>query len=143
MLDESVLRAVSLYFYLSLPDEKRAHSASISAINKIQKLPSSTNRAMIVNILHRIRPKAMRFRVRFWPFKKGEVTWVMPNPKLDLQIWRNFTQRAVAEESEAVLFSRILGFTDSEIAAGLNVSEGTVRYRVGRGLRTLGGIAGG
>ena len=36
-------------------------------------------------------------------------------------------------------FRAFLGFSDQEIAAGLGVTAGTVRYRVGRGLRHLGG----
>ncbi len=42
-------------------------------------------------------------------------------------------------EVEAVLLSKILGFSDNEIAEGLGVTSGTVRYRIGRGLRHLGG----
>jgi hypothetical protein len=57
----------------------------------------------------------------------------------DLGVWTSFLATAHPEESEAVLLSHILGFTDVEIATGIGVSEGTVRYRVGRGLRHLGG----
>lgn len=57
----------------------------------------------------------------------------------DFVAWKAFFNSTEAVESEAVLLSQILKFTDSEIAWALGVSEGTVRYRTGHGLRKLGG----
>jgi len=38
-----------------------------------------------------------------------------------------------------VLWSQVLGFSDSDIAVGLSVTEGTIRHRLSRGMRTMGG----
>lgn len=57
----------------------------------------------------------------------------------DLSLWISFQSAGDPKEVEAVLLSKVLGFTDDEIAQGLQVTPGTVRYRVGRGLRQLGG----
>jgi hypothetical protein len=141
MVDSSVMRAVSLYFFLSVPDEKKAHTASLMALSKIRRLPTTKNKSLIIHVLHGLKSKAPKLRVHHWPFKKEEKAWVV-SEALDLQAWWSFTARADQVESEAVLLSRVLGFTDSEIAAGLGVTDGTVRYRVGRGLRVLGGLAG-
>lgn len=143
MVDASVLQSVSLYFFLTVPDEKRAHAASLLAVDKINRIKSPDKKPAIIEILHGLRGRARRMRPHHWPFKKNEESWVLPENKVDIQIWRNFAQKADGNEIEAVLFSRVLGFRDDEIAAGLGVSEGTVRYRVGRGLRVLGAIAGG
>ncbi len=141
MVDSSVLRSVSLYFFLTIPDEKKAHAASLAALTQIRRLPSTTNKSLIISILHRLKDKAGKMRVHHWPFKKDDKSWMVPET-LDLHAWRSFTSRAEQSECEAVLLSRVLGFSDSEIATGLGVTDGTVRYRVGRGLRVLGGLAG-
>lgn len=138
-MDEALLRSVSLYFHLTIEDERRAHAASLNALSQIRRMPSKTNKALIILILHKLRAKASRLRIHHWPFKKEETSW--SHGKLDMQVWRTFMSRAYDTEVEAVLLSRVLGFSDIDIANGLGVSEGTIRYRVGRGLRTLGGIA--
>ncbi len=59
---------------------------------------------------------------------------------VDLTSWKAFFNSVDPVEVEAVLLSQILGFSDLEISDALGVSEGTVRYRTGHGLRKLGGF---
>jgi hypothetical protein len=67
--------------------------------------------------------------------------YILP-PGVSLGAWRQFHKEAADDELMSVVWSQIVGFEDSVISQGLGVSEGTVRYRVGRGLRQLGQLLG-
>ena len=59
---------------------------------------------------------------------------------VELGLWQNFVREANAEEFLALLWSRVLKFSDLDISKGLGVTEGTVRHRVGRALKILGSL---
>ncbi len=66
--------------------------------------------------------------------------WMIPTD-LDLGPWREFQKLATQDELLAVIWSKVLEIQDHDIAQGLGISEGTVRYRLGRALRKLGSMA--
>jgi DNA-directed RNA polymerase specialized sigma24 family protein len=49
-----------------------------------------------------------------------------------------FHRSASDEEIVAASLSKLLGFAEQDIAVGLNVSIGTVRYRIGKAVRQIG-----
>lgn len=98
----------------------------------------SAHRAEWVRALHRGRKKLKIPTSVQWNGPSELEGFFIPTD-LDLAVWAAFLSTAHFEECEAVLLSHMIGFSDMEIATGLGVSEGTVRYRVGRGLRHLGG----
>ena len=60
----------------------------------------------------------------------------------EMASWIRFSKEASVDERHAVIFSRILKFSDGDVASGLGVSAGTLRHRLGRGVRALGRAAG-
>ncbi|MCB0419624.1 MAG: hypothetical protein KDD61_01420, partial [Bdellovibrionales bacterium] len=68
---------------------------------------------------------------------EGDLAFQLPDG-VDLGAWRQFAKDADREELLAVIWSKILKLSDEVIAAGIHVTPGTVRHRVGRGLRLLG-----
>lgn len=134
MMDEAIIRALSLYFYLNLFDTKAAFSAAQKALSTWNDLGSNV-RSEVIPIATKVlqHSKGTKF---FAPASViGE--FKVPNG-LHIDQWREFQKRGDTAEIEAVLWSQVLGFTDQEIADGLGITEGTVRHRVSRGLRELG-----
>ena len=54
--------------------------------------------------------------------------------------WRDFKKQSTDEEFLTVLWSTVLKVPEEKIARGLNISVGTVRYRLGKGLKKLGDL---
>ena len=57
---------------------------------------------------------------------------------VDLAPWCDFLKEAEDEVILVMIFSKILLLPDQDIARGMGISIGTVRYRLGSGLRLLG-----
>jgi len=62
--------------------------------------------------------------------------------KVELGPWREFKRVAENEEFSAILWTLILEFPASRVAAGLRTTEGTIKLRVSRGLKKLGRLHG-
>jgi hypothetical protein len=138
--DASVAQAVAKYFFLSCLDVQKAFSASLKVLADLHanNWMDEKHRSEWVRALHRGRHRLKVLSNPRWSEVQGIDGFLIPS-SLDLGIWSSFLTTAHPEECEAVLLSRILKFSDVEIASGIGVSEGTIRYRVGRGLRHLGG----
>jgi hypothetical protein len=52
--------------------------------------------------------------------------------------WFEFRKHADREELSAVLWTKILGVSEEALAQAQSLTLGTVRFRVGRGLKHLG-----
>lgn len=61
-------------------------------------------------------------------------------PSADLGPWCDFLKEAEDEAVLVVILSKILLFPEKDIARGMKISIGTVRYRLGYGLRCLGSM---
>lgn len=138
--DASVVGAVAKYFFLSCLDVQKTFSASLKILSDLHanNWMDNKHRSEWVRALHRGRHRLKVLSNPRWSEVKDIDGFLIP-VDFDLGIWSSFITSAHPEESEAVLLSRVLGFSDAEIATGIGVSEGTIRYRVGRGLRHLGG----
>ena len=136
-----VVECVAKYFFFTCLDEQLSFSVSLKVLSelKARNRLDQEHRGHWVQTLHKWRTKVNHLRPRPWhdsPLEKGFIL----SEEFDLAGWVSFQSNADAHEVEAVLLSRILAFKDEEIAEGLDVTVGTVRYRVGRGLRHLGGL---
>jgi hypothetical protein len=138
----TVVDAVAKYFFFICLDQQLSFAASLKVLAELKRHNrlDDEHRADWVSALHRWRGKVHRLRPRPWTAGDGDAKGFLLPEDFELAIWVSFLAAADPIEVEAVLFSRILGFTDPEIARGLGVTEGTVRYRVGRALRHLGGF---
>jgi hypothetical protein len=136
----SVEEAVVKYFFFLCLDEQVSFAASLKVLAdlKTANFLDDDHRSQWVQTVHRWKPKIKRMRGRNWSDSPTVPGFLLPQD-LEVERWVSFMASAEAEEVEAVLLSRILGFSDEEISQGLDVTEGTVRYRIGRGLRHLGG----
>ena len=62
------------------------------------------------------------------------------NKSIQLSHWFDFLKESDPEIITPVIFHKILNVSDVDIAKGLNISNGTLRYRLGKGLMELGEI---
>lgn len=143
MISDSHVRWIALFFLFSLLDEKVAVQATQRTITSLKaRTPEA------------VKEDEASFRVRlistcfqFWSQYKKSVPkgkhlmtfagWSLPD-HADLGPWARFQKEASDEELLSVVLSRLLGFSEDEMAKGLQISEGTARYRVARGVRLLG-----
>jgi hypothetical protein len=158
MVTNEQVRRIALFFLFSLMDEKTAlHAAgrviaSVKAAYPAGKPQTISNAELIKSCWgqwpqHR---KLARTHVGNQAKVPNNVAqsstlipssaWALPE-RADLGPWMKFHRSAADEEIVAVTLMNILGFSENEIAHGLNVSVGTVRYRVGNAIRKLGANA--
>ena len=137
-MDERLIRSVALFFYLNLLDSKLAFGASQRALMNWRELSRNgkPSYSELISMVHQVLPKAGRFRLENLP---QETSWKMSD-QVDLAPWIEFQKRSEQKEFWAVLWSQVVGVPEAEIAEAFEVSEGTIRYRINRGLRTLGAV---
>lgn len=131
---------VAKYFYFSGFDEQLTFACSFRVLGELKSRGwlEAGYRDHWVNVLSKWRGKMKSVSPRDRAGYAHEKGFEVP-ADFKMEAWSNFIANGEPSEVEAVLLSRILDFTDEEIAGGLGVTRGTVRYRVGRGLRHLGG----
>jgi DNA-directed RNA polymerase specialized sigma24 family protein len=139
-VEAPVIDMVAKYFFFCSLDEQVSFTASLKALTELKHNDwlGGKDRSRWVQVLSKWKPKLKSLRGKQWAHSPVEHGFSLPKD-FDLNAWNHFLNSGEATEVEAVLFSRILNFTEDEIADGLGVTAGTVRYRVGRGLRHLGG----
>jgi hypothetical protein len=101
--------------------------------------PESNPSVVLVLVTQQIWVKMRGNFFRGHPFITGDSGWQLPD-RLDLSPWKEFQKIAPEDELLAVIWSQILGLKDEDISTALGFSEGTLRYRMGRALRKLGGV---
>jgi hypothetical protein len=145
MLSESQVRSVALFFLYAVLDEHAALPIAdkTSAIlkNKLSRVAEESIDAKRIFI--------STCKTQFDKIKKnlirGQMSLTLSNALIlpedvSLAAWVRFHKESPDDELLAVIFSRIMGFTEHDIAGAMDVSEGTANYRLGRGLRRLGEI---
>lgn len=150
MITDEQVRAIALFFLFALMDEKIALRAAEKAVASLKathgRAPGSENAAKVEDhSLIRAVKKSFDQHVKLAPRNRAvsvpDSMWKLPSgfdAKTGIQAWTRFQQDSGENEIVAVIFSRVLGFRDEDIADGLNVSLGTARYRIGKGMRQLG-----
>ena len=136
-------RSIALFFFYALMDEQRAIEATSKAIQHYrarmaknpEKKPAVTLVAATAEIWKSESHRMIRGRQNF-AFGPG---WNLP-AGLDIGPWKEFQKTAQEDEFLAVIWSQILQISDEDIAMGLNISIGTLRYRLGKALRKLGAL---
>jgi hypothetical protein len=145
MLDEAQIKSVALFFFFACMDERTAFESTTRTIEKCQKriqrglMPADDVTAVIVNYTFQFWQKWEHSPSRAQAAVSHEAGWILPE-KSDFGAWQEFKRSADPDEFLAVVWSKLLKFSDQQIAQGLGVTVGTVRHRVGRGLRHLGQV---
>lgn len=135
-----VIETVAKYFFFLTLNEQLTFAVGFRVLAdlKAKDLLEKDEPAELIQVLHKWKTKLHQISPRDWSHFPDEAGFEWPKD-FKMDAWKNFLGVGEADEVEALLLSRFLGFGDEHVADGLNVSVGTVRYRVGRGLRHLGG----
>ncbi|MCB0351403.1 MAG: hypothetical protein KDD38_09485 [Bdellovibrionales bacterium] len=145
MQENEFSEKIALYFYFSCLDESRAQASTIRVLKKIRQesLHSSLNSnwprpSDVVKITSEFNKRSKKLsKPTTLAFSTGYI--VLPEGS-NWGPWFEFRKVADDKEFNAVLYSNILKIPDEEIAEGLGISLGAIRYRIGRGLKILGNI---
>ncbi len=140
-METSVIETVAKYFYFFSLEDRITFSASFRVLGDLKSNGwiDTAHKDRWIHVLNKWRGRMHRIPRREWNPSEDHDGFIEPK-NFNRIAWMNFLNHADHLEVEAVVLSQILNFTDEEIAKGLGVSVGTVRYRVGRGLRQLGGF---
>ncbi len=142
-MTEVDVKSIALFFYFAFLDDKKAIEASVQALafgrEKKQKAPQTKDVVILVSATKTIWDKNKSRVNRGRPNTSIESGWVVPD-EVDLGPWREFQKNASEDELLTVIWSKILKIDDNDISEGLSITQGTIRYRLGRALRKLGGM---
>ena len=134
-------RDIGLFFLLGLMDERIALTAAGRAIAKIKAAEKSPTDLVPPAELIRVCREYWKVHRRLMPRNQSVESpldaWVVP-PDIEISIWARYQKDAPDEDIMTILFSLILGFGDEDMAEGFQTSVGTIRYRLGKGVRQLG-----
>ena len=142
-MTQSEVRSIALFFYLAFLDDQKALEAAAQACalhqKRVKKDPQLKSAVALVaataDVWNKYKVRISRGR----PNTTVESGWLIP-PQVDMGPWREFQKTAASEELATVIWSKVLKLSDADISAGLGITQGTIRYRLGRSLRKLGGM---
>ena len=143
-MGEDRIQSLALFFFFSTLEERFAQSITIKALKKCQKkmkrfqLPDKKWPSVIVHVTNTFFNKFKKQK-HHPPAISHKAKCLIPD-NIDLSPWIEFQKKADLDEFLAVLWSKVLGFSDESISEGLGVTTGTVRHRLSRGLHILGAI---
>jgi DNA-binding CsgD family transcriptional regulator len=136
-------RSIALFFFYALMDEQRAIEATSKAIQdyrvRMAKHPENKPAVTLVAATSQIWKSESHRMVRNRQNVAFGAAWMLP-ADVDIGPWKEFQKTAQEDEFLAVIWSQILQISDEDIALGLHISIGTLRYRLGKALRKLGAL---
>jgi Sigma-70, region 4 len=140
-----LVEKIALFYYFAFLDEVRAQSTTVQTIKNIRKesLKKKLSNAKFsaADIVRMTNQMADKVKKTSGPTTLSfSASYIVLPPNSNWGPWFEFKKVASEKDFRAVLLSKILNFSENEIAEGLDVSVGTIRYRIGRGLKTLGAI---
>lgn len=142
-MTEAEIKSIALFAYFAFLDEARAVEAAsrslVLAEDKLKKDKSVTSSVAIVWATEKVWNELNGQLLRGHPTVNSDKNWILPKG-FDFGPWKEFQKNATEDELLILIWSKILGFNDDEIAQGLGITEGTVRYRMARSLRKLGAM---
>ncbi|MGZ3774463.1 MAG: helix-turn-helix transcriptional regulator [Pseudobdellovibrionaceae bacterium] len=142
-MTEADIQSITLFFYFALLDDKKAIEASSKALvlcrDRKNKNSNLKNAVVVVASTKAVWDKYKSRVSRGRPNTSVESGWLIPE-SIDLGPWREFQKTASEDELLTVIWSKILKFADDDISEGLGITQGTIRYRLGRALRKLGSM---
>lgn len=143
-MTEADIQSIALFFYFALLDDQKAIEASSQALAlsraRKQKNPNLKSSVAIVASTRAIWDNYKSRISRGRPNTSIESGWLIPEG-VDMGPWREFQKSASEDELLTVIWSKILKIGDDDISEGLGITQGTIRYRLGRALRKLGSMA--
>ncbi|KYG66891.1 hypothetical protein AZI86_07625 [Bdellovibrio bacteriovorus] len=142
-MTENDVKSIALFFYFALLDDQKAVEAASQALAlgraRKQRNPELKNPVALVAATKAVWDKFKARVARGRPNTTIESGWLIPDG-VDLGPWREFQKSASEDELLTVIWSKILKIEDDDISEGLGITQGTIRYRLGRALRKLGSM---
>jgi hypothetical protein len=142
MVSSDQARDIALFFLLSLMDEKQALQAahkSIAQLKAMNSIDGHDDRADVARVLRKMFDIHRKQLSRNRPTEMSEKVLAFP-AGTDFATWQKFYRTSSDAEVTAVILTRILGYPEVAVAEGFNVSAGTMKYRVAKGVRQLGAV---
>ena len=139
---KNAIEKLSLYFFLAIADEDKVEKA----IHKVwRELSAKTlnwkTRAKSWEKLLIVEADKVHTQINSGHglHKQGTLQRAFKNTaKIEWAGWQEFACKSSKQEVAAVLWVKVLGFPEDLVAESLEISEGTLRYRLNRGLLKLG-----
>ena len=142
-MTDTEIKSISLFFFFAFLDDRKALQSSSEAYEflqkKIDKNPDIKKEVAVVTVTQEIWSRHRKKWKRGEPYYSKDSGWLLPEG-LEMSPWIEFQKSSLEEDLLAVIWSKVLGINDEDISHSLGLSVGTLRYRVGRGLRQLGAL---
>lgn len=144
-MKEAQIRSVALFFFYAFLDKSLAMKASVEALSLYNKRfkkreTHGPTEPLLVYSTYKVWKKYSKKRnIKAKDFKLSAEGWILPEG-LKMEPWRELIKNTDPQLYLAVIWSQLLQVSDKDISEGLGVTEGSVRYRVGKGLKLLGQI---
>ena len=156
---EPYVKSIFLFFYYIFLEEKTASKATRKVLKKQKKLSAISKTTQDQLIYSKIKTDHQEViclliasclqvlkKYQKHSFSKNKQNLRSPHkgsfiPSIDLEPWCDFLRETEDEVVLVVILSKILLFKDEDIARAMKISIGTVKYRLGYGLRCLGNMS--
>lgn len=140
-MSDSDVKAIALFFFFTMLDEKRATLASAQAYELCFKMREKDESSPIGELIVKSTFKVWQMHksrfIRGRPQYSLNSGWILPDG-IDIGVWKDFQKNSTEEDLLALVWAKIIQISESEIAQGLGLSFGTIRYRVSHAIRKLG-----
>lgn len=155
LIDEKLadihVKKVILFFLFALVDEGAAIKASEKVIRRLKKRIKNTDQGYISDkkfsfdkvLIEESNALFIELTQNIINLYKRPIigsNW-LTSTNVDLSPWKQFHKESQLNEIDVLIWSRILHYSDEDIADGLKITVGTVRYRVAKALRRLGHLS--
>lgn len=141
---ENEIKLLALFFFFATLDDQKAIATASRAADmfylRMKKSPNQNPKIALVSITKQVWDKSKSNFFRGQPHYSIESGWLLPEG-LDLSAWKEFQKNAHEDELLALIWSKVLKIEEADISVALGITEGTLRYRIGRGLRKLGSMS--
>lgn len=137
--EKQAIEKLALFFYFCFMDEGRAQAATLKAIQGLRdKNTNESWNSRLVRTSRKVLGKQKDFgSVSHIGFVQGNIEF----PEgANWGPWFEFRKQSEMDSFTSIIWVKILGISTAEVAQGLDVTEGTVRYRLSHALREMGRI---
>lgn len=140
---EKEIKAIGLFFFLALLDERKAKISATKAVGiflrRMKKNPQMSTSVTVVAVTKKIWDKSRAQHSRGRPQFTPDSGWLFPKD-LDLSPWMEFQKSAPEDELLVSIWTQGLKISNQDLSLALGITEGTIRYRLARAFRKIGGM---
>jgi hypothetical protein len=142
MIDQTHVRIITVYFHLLVCNQEMAMELSNKAFNQFlnatNKNPRELSDILIVDVCYKLSKELNLSKCIDNNFTFGD-RWIGAH-KIELNNWIEFVRTTNPEIVMTTLWCLVLEIGYDLVARAMNLSEGTVRFRLGLASRKIGYI---